>query len=379
VKAGLFRTLKGANVAITSKGRNDGVGAQALAKITTQVMAKSLEMHYVHLPFAHLEHVDAGMKPSNYAEQWEKLLCIGGDHPSLQRYPHIRNLAHQDLDRRLETHPFKAGWAYVVRDAHSFTEAFGSSLNDEWRTIIKELRLRYRGIPGESFRRASTSGVMTVAIHIRRGDAAMRGAAEKKKRTLENTYYVAVMHHLQRAATQAGVSLSFHIVSEGIQSEFEEITGQFKNVELHLSTPSPNVNHRRAAARSSKPARVPRNQHLLNRRRNGAAQAKMQRVQKLRAYRQGRSLPGEGLSTADAFKLLVGADVLVMSKSSFSYLAALYSQSIKMFPPEMWWDIPGGPGGWCEQEDGWLRVLNGGIVANAPRLVEELRKRSATR
>lgn len=365
VKAGLFRKLNNGKFAFASKGRNDGVGAQALGKITALVMARALDMQYAHFPFTHLEHADAKMKQSQFAEEWEDLLCIGGDHIKLTRFPHIRTMPHESLHQQLQSFQFKTGWAYVVRDAHTFTNFFRNELRDEWRTTIEELRLRYRGFPGESFRRTSTSGTATVAVHIRRGDALERGSTEASKRVSENAYFAGVMRALQRQASKAHIHLQFHIVSEGVPKDFADLTQEFPEAELHLSTPSPNINHR--GAQSTRAARAPRNQHLMNRRMNGAALQKMERVRQ----RQGKTVADEGPTAAEAFKMLVGADMLVMSKSSFSVLAGLYSQGIKIAPPDLWFDIPL----WCEEEDHWFSC-NGGEIQHADRLEREITARS---
>ena len=77
-----------------------------------------------------------------------------------------------------------------------------------------------------------------------------------------------------------------------------------------------------------------RNQHLYNRRTNTpiAISAKTQ--------------------TADAFHMLVNAQILIMSKSAFSYLAAFYSEGIKIYPEGMWIQTPK----WCIEHDNWYTI-----------------------
>lgn len=57
-----------------------------------------------------------------------------------------------------------------------------------------------------------------------------------------------------------------------------------------------------------------------------------------------------GPTVFDAFEILVAADVLIMSKSTFSFLAALYSNGRKICPPDMWLSVPK----WCEENDYWV-------------------------
>ena len=351
IKAALFRTLKGTKVYFTSKGRNDGVGAQALAKITVMVMSKALDMPYVHMPFKHLEHADEGVKFARFAEEWEKLLDIGGKSKHLTKFQQSSHIKNEDLFRMLRTFPFKPGNVYVTRDAHSFTNALRNELHDPWQSTIEELRIRYQG------RRSLNTTTTTIAIHIRRGDALARGGKESEKRTFENSYFASIMKQLECCATEAGVKVAFHVISEGTPGDFADLTSQFPNLELHLSTPSSNINHRAGLTpRQRNMSRVPRNQHLLNRRMTGAA---MEKMKQMRARRDGiTSDAAATITAAEAFQLLVSADVLVMSKSAFSYLAGLYSNGIKVFPPQMWWDMPQ----WCEDHDAWFRVEETNII-----------------
>jgi hypothetical protein len=97
----------------------------------------------------------------------------------------------------------------------------------------------------------------------------------------------------------------------------------------------------------------------------------------------------EGTSAAQAFQLLVDCDVLIMSRSAFSYLAALYSTGMKCFPPEMWLEVPM----WCDEErftaeenqeevprnDLWARIVDeNGTAKIASEWQEEVRERLAT-
>jgi hypothetical protein len=339
VRAALFRRLAGGRCAFTSAGRSDGVGAQALGKITTKVMAKALNMDYAHHPFQILEHTDNNTKPGAYIKLWEQLLVIGGNsRTTFDRYPHSKHLDCNDLGRSLAVASLNDGWAYVVRDAHSFTNRFRLNLENEWREVIRDLRARYEGPRKKLFNRCNDTNPQTVhvAVHIRRGDATNRGPVVSAERVLSNDYFASVMAQVNTACSKTGKDCRFHIISEGKPSDFADLTAVFSDTELHLSEPSVNIHQ-------GKNNQIqPRNQHLLQRRGGG----KPLNTQQL--------LPTDSLSTADAFKLLVGADILIMSKSAFSFLAALYSTAIKIYPPEMvnGWEIPI----WCEKEDKWIHV-----------------------
>lgn len=349
VKAGIFRRLAGGKCAFTSASRTDGVGAQALGKISTMVMCKALGFDYAHHPFQLLEHVDNSMKPGVYVKMWEQLLAIGGNSRiTFDRYPHSKHLDANDLGRSLAVAQLTDGWAYVVRDAHSFTNRFRSNLEKEWCEVIRDVRARYSGPRAGLFNRMGDEPQQIhVAVHIRRGDATMRGAVISAQRVLSNDYFASVMAQVNTVCANLGRKCRFHVISEGSPSDFTDLTTVFPDLQLHLSEPSVNINHQLTKVEDKR--FQPRNQHLMQRR--GATPiVKQQPV--VVTHKSSPSSTESNLSTDDAFKLLVGADVLIMSKSAFSFLAALYSTGVKIFPPEMinGWDIPI----WCEKEDKWF-------------------------
>lgn len=363
-RASVFQKLNGAlgSCAVTSFGRTDGVGAQALGKITVRVMAHALGMKYAHAPFRVLEHTDNNMKAMDYLEHWETLLDIGGSQSdSVLIYPHTKNLECKQLERTITTHPFQPGWLFNYRDAHAFTDGLRTELEDSWKDVLSDLRMRYQKqhSASGSFDRTNDpmdKPVKHVAVHIRRGDALQRNA---QKRMLSTDYFAAVMDQLR--TSEPDTHFVFHVVSEGSPEDFEDLTHRFPDavVQLHLSEPSINIYHSVGRPRT---VATQRNHQLMNRRTAAPQQ------EKLGAHRPGKRLlddedPEEeqaqssstsSLSTEDAFKLLVGADVLIMSKSAFSFLAALYSSAeLKIFPPDFWYTIPL----WCEKHDGWVPNL----------------------
>jgi hypothetical protein len=352
VKAAIFRRLAGGKCAFTSASRTDGVGAQALGKISTMVMCKALGFDYAHHPFQLLEHVDNSMKPGVYVKMWEQLLSIGGNsRVTFDRYPHSKHLDANDLGRSLAVAQLTDGWAYVVRDAHSFTNRFRSNLEKEWCEVIRDVRVRYSGPRVGLFNRVGDEPRQVhVAVHIRRGDATTRGPVISAQRVLSNDYFASVMAQVNTVCANLGRKCSFHVISEGRPSDFTDLTTVFPDLQLHLSEPSVNINHQQLPRVEDKRFQ-PRNQHLMQRR-GAAPPASPPIVKQPQITSNSSSSTEANLPTEGAFKLLVGADVLIMSKSAFSFLAALYSTGVKIFPPEMvnGWDIPI----WCEKEDKWF-------------------------
>ncbi len=303
LKAYLFRRLGGQKCAFTSFGRSDDIESQALGKITTHVMARALGMDYAHSPFQNVASI-------NVTKRWEQLLSIGGfgTKPLAQYLPHVHYMENKDLSRILQCQSFQPGWAHIYSDAHSFTNAFREELGDAWKDTIYELRTRYTGPKTSIFDRTSDEpGTRHVAVHIQCGD------------TLD--YYRDVMNRLVQTALSE-TRYIFHIFSDKTEKEFAEIISCFPTTQLHLPEQQQKIHQN-----------LPRNHAIAGR----------------RAVLRPKLVSNN--NTEDVFKMLVGADMLIMSKSDLSFLAAIYSGGTKIHPADFWIQIPF----WCEQNDNWIR------------------------
>ena len=129
-----------------------------------------------------------------------------------------------------------------------------------------------------------------VAVHIRRGDIMQLPEADRDYRLLPNVYFAKIIATLRDKVHDAEV----HVYSEGRPEDFADLA----DVILHL------------AARD------------------------------------------DGRGDIEAFHAMAGADVLVMSKSGFSYLAAILSRRTKIGVP-FWHSFPSGV-------DGWIRATEDG-------------------
>lgn len=338
LQSSMYRRIKGKKVGFTSTGRNDGVGAQALGKITTRIMSIALNQRYAHSAFQILEHYDDNMKQMEYCKVWEDLLQIGNGFEKTSQYPLVfgggcdNNTLHFVL-----SHNFQEGHLYILRDCHQFTEHYRDELVYEWKETIEALRACYHAtaliqeIP-------VAHDPIRVAVHIRRGDAT------ESRRLLDNDYYLSVMRSMEEKCSTK--KFFFEIVSEGTKEDYKVFEDTFDGrIRLHISPPSTNLRTNKTpvvTARGFVAGRnVPRNQHLLQRRRLPPARAPKQ------TPADDEELPP---TTEQAFRILVAADVLILSRSSFSYLASLYSRGVKLHPPDMWWSIPK----WCENWDRWF-------------------------
>jgi len=129
--------------------RGEGAGSQALMIMKAINFARSCGLTYVHTPFTRIEHAERPMK--EWATSWETFFNLGAGEVvcDIPRHEVVNFSANfNNLERCF-------GW-YWRRDelAHRF------------KTMVPEFRRKY--YLNKSPR---TTGEVTVAVHIRRGDA----------------------------------------------------------------------------------------------------------------------------------------------------------------------------------------------------------------
>jgi hypothetical protein len=333
VLSSLNRKIGRSRVGFTCIDRLDGIAGQALAKISTQVMAIALGQDYIHVPFDHLDQPshDGGLTPSKYCEQWEQRLNIGGDSTRKRSsYQHIHNLCQSEPVTEIITHDFKVGHLYCFRECHSFSEVYRDELRDAWKTVINGLRERQPLIADSTA--IDQTNVLQVAIHIQSRDT--------------DDYYLTAMKRLEIDYP----SIVFDIVSDGIPDDFKDIISQFdsEKIRLHLT---PKATKALKDKVQSKPYSrcltiggygVSRNHALLNRRKPVLTQSSAKTV---------TTATTNGTTIFDAFNILVRADILILSESPFSFLAALYSNGRKLYPAG---PTSRQPPKWCEESDYWF-------------------------
>ncbi len=126
------------------------------------------------------------------------------------------------------------------------------------------------------------AGAFNIAIHIRRGDVAAMRESDKanwKQRWLNNNYYTTVLEQVLEVVRNNS-RVEVFIFSEGQKEDFSEFSG-FDNIHYCLD-----------------------------------------------------------VSAYDSFVHMVYADLLISSKSSFSYKPALLSKGIKISPADFWHSYP---------------------------------------
>ena len=251
---------------------SEGAGSQALMVMNAINFARSFGLTYVHTPFTHIQHADRPVQ--EWVTAWEGLFNLGaGEAVCGQERQEAVNFSHNfhDLD--------------LIFDWHSHNDESA----DHFKDMIPEFRRKY--YLNKSPR---TTEEVTVAVHIRRGydvpaNHSLRTSTNSILRTITQVKGVLDAHRVQHRIS---------VYSEGNNADFAEIC--IPGVELSKYR----VGHR--------------------------SEGKNDDIGKV-------SLPNvESFLHIDAFcamRELIEADVLIMSKSSFCYYAALISEGIKILEP----------------------------------------------
>ncbi len=245
----------------TCKGRRDGIGAQTLGIISVMVTAKSLNMEYVYKPFAYIEHCPTsnGKTPTErelkiWVEGFERQLNLnkidGVAHINIMNKT-IKTIDHNNILSILRDGNINGGHILATRETHTFNEHFrnDTSVINAWSDVIQSINKVYgwdrkilpHFITNEQF-------ILNVAIHIRRGDA-----EKNDRRTIALEYYLKTMKVILRTILLVNdenkqqqkpeYKVNFHIYSQGDLFYFNELNeieeSGFSSIIYHLNV---NVN-----------------------------------------------------------------------------------------------------------------------------------------
>lgn len=276
-------TIKDKNCYLTCANRVDGVGAQAWASISTLIVARFLGFHFIYTLLLNVDHNDLDINKREWTKEWDDILQI----KNISQQGDKKKIVKRELmdwgdvlrksNDQLKVY-FKPNTCYIVKQSHDIVNVFYNEL--EMKNIIcsmlGELQTLFK-FKSDNISEESCKKI--VAIHIRKGDVT---ELKITKRITPNTYFINLIKHLQKTNDQ----YEFHIYSEGsIQKDFPEFKLKNKNDKYYVLSEDENVQTQI---------------HL-----NGDAR--------------------------ETFKQLVLADVLVTSKSCFSYVAAILNKNTILF------------------------------------------------
>lgn len=265
----------------------DGVGAQIQRIIGIRAVARRLGLGYLHAPIVHTHNQGwaaqtQGLHDPEYLARWESLMQLAAGQVPLdevgipfERTLHVERLTPLRLGGLLAGTSLRRlagagpGSSVLVRVKLPYP------IVDRWpatyELIREELLAAYASSPKPPLR--SLPGPLHVAVHVRRGDVNRRSRAAA--RLVPNEVYLRAM---RQVLAQAGSrEVHFHIYSEGELDSAEDNFREFaitRQVYFHLNE-----------------------------------------------------------DACSTFHHLVSADVLIMSKSSFSFVAGLYSSGLVLYLP----------------------------------------------
>ena len=204
---------------ICSERKEDGVGAQALAKFSAMCMAEGCGIQYIHRPFLTLAHEELPME--EWVSAWENLLgmeCIsqsGGNEDF-----HVVKLEEYVSNPKL--------WNRKVMISSNHFHAFCELAPQYGRRVAEKLQEHYHHGPSANH----DPKPVNVCVHVRRGDVRI-GDAETQHRYTANHQIIEVIRQINHAVSQTGQEARVRIFSNGEASDFDDFK-QLPNVELNL-------------------------------------------------------------------------------------------------------------------------------------------------
>ncbi len=232
----LARLLENGNIRqglhVMAAGRSDGLGAQALSKLSPMAFAKSHGLTYVHTPFQTLAHPE-GMSSGEWAALWEQTLNLGLEHV-------------QDVDCNLplvgieqfvgNSHWWTRPCVVVASHYTRFTDRYPQS----FLMVAEKLQAQYH-----SNSPSSAQSSFNVRAHLRRGDVSAkdRATAHRAPNVMK---FANTLSHVRAVVRELGINARFEIHSQGDRRELQSL--EASGWELHLDSPARETFHKLATA-----------------------------------------------------------------------------------------------------------------------------------
>lgn len=210
---------------ITSAGKRDGVGAQAIARISARCFAKAYGLNYVHTPFQTLAHAEMSMP--EWIATWEDLLRLGEGAPQAvdSKLPVV------DLETYATTPAlWKTDRLLAVRHYHTFCELAPQYLEEEALHLSATFGSKGGAALGDP------GAPLAVRLHVRRGDV-RPGDAQTGHRFTANNRILPLVEEIRATILAGGMTCRIQLYSQGTRAEFAEFE-QIPELELCLGTPA---------------------------------------------------------------------------------------------------------------------------------------------
>ena len=295
------------NIAVTYNANGevkDGAGAQLLRLLGFYVVAKALGIHYYHTPLVKVHHAPVLASNNKSMKHWEVINAARWN--NVIRLPNS-NLLVDSWHNKCVIESGKMG----ARGTWDSVKAYKTALQvlDEKRPCLVKMFSPFGILDdknGPDFwyhLRALSTGrprtplaVVTVAVHIRRGDILSLTASDRNRRFLPNEYYARIIKDVINVLEYAALPFVVHIFTEAPNEPTIDTFPQFGNFP--------------------------------------------------HTYIMGNTDP---IWTVGQFAL---ADVFIMSRSGFSYLGAVLNVNGSIIFPPAFWHQP--MPHWLKMRDGFL-------------------------
>lgn len=206
------------NISVTSVGKNDGVGAQAMAKFSAMCFAEAFGIKYVHAPFASLAHAEDS--PEQWAASWEKLLNMNIGNMLLDE----KNMTVVRLEKYLED-PTLWKKEVVVADLHfhpicGLAPSLGSEVAKKLRNAIHVQRSPQQNACD-----------FVIGVHVRLGDV-RKGDADTGHRFVANGHIISIVEKVSEVACHLGQKPQIHLHTNGTPEQVRDFS-RLPNLTYH--------------------------------------------------------------------------------------------------------------------------------------------------
>ncbi len=208
-------------LSLTSAGKSDGVGAQAMAKFSAMCLAEAYQLDYIHTPFTTLAHAESPM--AEWVSSWETLLRLS-EYPAGPLDPQTRVCG---IESYVSNAQSWNDWACVsARHFHAFCQLapqYGERVAQKIQTIY------WRDAPA-----SHPGGPLNLCIHVRRGDV-RPDDSETAHRFTSHSEIVTLLEWILPMMRQLRRPLRLHLYSNGKLADFEDFP-DFPELKYHLDT-----------------------------------------------------------------------------------------------------------------------------------------------
>lgn len=294
---------------LTCSGRIDGAGAQAHAQISTIVAAEFLGFRFIYTPFYSIAHNENNVKKVKWIGDWEKFFNLGDGYDTMDfiktkfsKNFHKRRINFGELLRIPNDklpNVIRSSCLFTVTKSHEILEKFWDDrhLQDILQNTMLKLQSNYQKFKKPNLvhyknledKLNSKKNILNVAVHIRKGDI-----LNDPTKYIENDYFFNIASQIEKLSRETKFQIRLHIFSEGkLSKDFPEL----KWIDRKIHKTQFHTIHCNEKWYLTNDIYV----HL------------------------------DGDPKVDLHHL-INADILVMSKSCYSYIAGLYnSGGIKLY------------------------------------------------